>query len=398
MKLTAPELSVDGESARLTARLESRSGGTETLWYEFGADLAGHVTTDRLDGLAVAALLVVIERGERELFVEGAVSERLLFSLQRQLLPILRLAMPGLGPLTIGAASVDASGQSAGHGVATGFAGGIDSFHTIAEHGGPDAPPGYRLSHLLFLNVGSHGRGAGGRKIFEDRWRMVRDWGGPLGLEIVRVDSNLSDLLKTGFEQLLLPRIASAVLCLQGLLSKYLISSSHHLRDTRIGETRDITYADAATVHLFSTERLETVLVGADQTRVEKTRRVAALPAARHMLNVCINPLPGGRNCSSCYKCLRTLATLDLLGELDKFDGVFDIDSFRTFSGRGQYLLLLRGRSDDRFIREIYELTRQPGVHVPAHVSAFHAAWPVVGLPWRAARSLKRWWVGPSAH
>jgi hypothetical protein len=391
MRLIGPELSVHRDVARLSANLERRSGGTQTLWYEFDATLAAPALTNRLDGFAVAALLIALESGEPELLIEGAVSERLLYHLQRQFLPILRIAMRGAKPVCIRAACVDSLGQPAGRCVATGYSGGIDSFYTIAQHSGPEAPPGYRLTHLLFLNVGSHGRGAGGRAIFKDRWNLVKDAGAALGLQILRVDSNLDDFLETRFEQLLLPRVASAVLCLQGLFSKFLLSSSHQLRDVFIGETPDLTYADPATVHLFSTESLEIVPVGGDVSRVEKTRRVVTLPAARQFLNVCINPLPGGHNCSRCVKCLRTLATLDLLGELDGFGRVFDLDAYRRFSRRGQYLLLLRGRSDDRYIKEIYDLTRQPGVRLPAHVSAFHAVWPVVGFPWRAARGVKRW-------
>lgn len=388
MRLTGLELHRRGDVLRAQATLVAATT-RDTVWYEVDARLEPYVLTNRLDAFAVTALLVAMERGETELIVDGVVSERLFHNLTRQFVPIMRIVAPQFGDVAISPRDLDASGKPRGTGVVTGFSGGIDSFATIVDYTGSDAPPGYRLTHLAFLNVGSHDRGEAGRRRFADRWALIQGAADSLGLDLIRIDSNLSDLLTSTFERTLLPRVASAVLLLQGLFAKFLCSGSHRYRDCRLKESTDLTYADPATVHLMSTESLESVSTGCQYTRVEKTRRVLDLPATRGFLNVCVHPLPGGRNCSRCFKCLRTMATLDLLGQLDSYEKVFDLAAYRRFSRRGQYLLLLPGRRDDLYIDEIYELARTGG-HTPSLVSAFHRAWPLVGWAWQGARGVRR--------
>lgn len=362
--------------------------GSEVLWFEFDAKYAHGVVTDRLDGFAVAALLIAMERGEGELIIEGALSERLFHGLRHQLIPILRLVVPELHDVTIKPATLDSTREPAPHGVMTGFSGGVDSFSTIADYFSPGTLPSYRLTHLLFCNVGSNGSG---QRVFQERWKLIKDFGPSVGLDMIRVDSNLDELLEISFERTHLLRNASAGLLLQGIIGKYVYSSGYHFRDCYVDESSDISHADPAAVHLLSTERFECISTGCQYSRVEKTRRVITAPEAKRTLNVCVMPGSGTRrNCSRCYKCLRTLATLDLLGEIDGFDQVFDLELYRRFRHRDQYLMMLPAREDDPLIREILELTRQPGVRLPRHVAAMHTIWPALKIPYLAARAVKR--------
>ena len=380
---------------RAQVRLTS-TRAVETLWFDVDARYSGYVTTSRFDGFVVAALLVAMERGETELVVHGTVSERLLHNLQHQLMPLWRLMNPHMHAVTLRAAATEsAAGQSSGA-VVTGFSGGIDSFCTLADYLAPGPLRSYALTHLIFCNVGNHGRGEGGRRLFADRWNLLRDYGASVGLATIRVDSNLDDFLNTSFARTHVARNTSAALLLQGGVSKFLMSSGCRFEDFHISNSHDLAYADPAAVHLLSTESLECLSVGCEYSRVEKTRRAIAVPGCDRVLNVCNHPAEGGRNCSRCYKCLRTLSTLDLLGALDAFDQIFDLEVYRR--RRFNYLMLLPGRTDDKLIREIYEFSRQPEARVPPHVRVFHAAWPAFSLPFRAARTVSRWTARRRAH
>jgi hypothetical protein len=388
MRLGPPTLTLHGSAVRIEARLES-AAGSEVLWYDFDAGFADALVTTRLDGFAVAALTIAMERGERELIVEGAISERLFHNLTRQIEPILQLVVPKLHSVSIKPDALDGSGQPGGRGVITGFSGGIDSFCTIADYLNPSLPR-YRLTHLLFCNVGANGRGAGGQRVYVERWNLIKDFAREIGLEMIRVDSNLDSLIETRFERTHVLRNVSVVLLLQGLVGKYFYSSTYRFQDCYVGEASDLAYADPFTVPLLSTESLESISTGCQYSRVEKTRRAISVSQARHMLNVCVTPLTGsGRNCSRCFKCLRTLATLDLLGQLHAFEQVFDLSVYNRRRVRDEYLMMLPARTKDPFIREILELARQSDVRLPRHIAAFHAAWPLLKIPYGAARLLK---------
>lgn len=370
------------DSVRLQAEIVSNAG-SECLWFEFDARLAPSLIVDRLDGFAVIALLMAMERGE-DLHVDGIISERLLHNLEHQVRPILRLVIPELHDIHIRAQNVDSRGEPRGRGVATGFSGGIDSFCTIADYFSPDTPPGYKLTHLLFCDVGAHPTA----QVRDGRWSLIKDFGEAIGLELIRVRSNLMQLAQTRFERTHMPRNAAAALMLQGLVGKYFYSSGYRFQDCHLREWSDIACADPALVHQFSTESFEAISTGCQYSRVDKTRLAVTVPHVRRFLNVCVDPDSGARNCSKCYKCLRTLATLELLGQLEGFDQVFDLGVYRRY--RTEYFLLMPGRTEDALIREIFEFSKHADAHLPWHAAAIHAIWPALKLPYVAIRSIKR--------
>jgi hypothetical protein len=83
----------------------------------------------------------------------------LYYNLSNYYIPILRLVMPSLNPVTIRPESLDdGNSYACAGGVVTSFSAGIDSFCTIHDHLIADVPPHFRLTHLVFSNVGSKGQ------------------------------------------------------------------------------------------------------------------------------------------------------------------------------------------------------------------------------------------------
>jgi hypothetical protein len=146
-------------------------------------------------------------------------------------------------------------------------------------------------------------------------------------------------------------------------------------------------HAEPMLLPALSTPGMELRPVGQQYTRVEKTRRIAALPVAHRHLDVCVSPDDAGAagvNCSRCFKCLRTLLTLELLGQLDSFEGVFDLPRYRV--ARNGYVARLLAGEGGELGREILDLMQQSGFRPSTHQrarAAAHSLWSHVPAPVR---------------
>jgi hypothetical protein len=357
---------VEMTTANGTVRVESSivsGAGSRTLWFDLDTVHERYIVTDRLDAFLVGSMLLAMQEGE-DLVVKGAVSEKLLYNLRNYYVPMLVLQIPALKPIRIFA---DAAPPALiARGVATGFSAGVDSFCALYDHFFADVPSSFKLTHLVFNNVGSHGYKEHGRarRLFRARYALVRGYAGEIGLDLIGIDSNVSELLMMNFQQTHVPRNVAPALLLQRLLGKYYYASGYRYQDAFIGATHDLAYSDAASVHLLSTETLDCISSGSQYSRVEKTARVAAIPGAERWLNVCVRSDGDGTNCSTCWKCCRTLFTLEVLGELARFAQAFDLESWaRVRSGYIRSTIL--GDVGDPFVREIREHCDKVGYRFP---------------------------------
>ena len=99
-------------------------------------------------------LIPAMETGE-DIQVAGTVSECLYYNLTRPAQAVLQEVLPSLHHIDIHPEDVKPASEEAS-GVATGFSSGIDSFAVLADHYYADkVPSNFRLTHLLYNNVGS---------------------------------------------------------------------------------------------------------------------------------------------------------------------------------------------------------------------------------------------------
>lgn len=361
MEIHPVELNAGHGTVKACSRIITASG-EQTLWFELDEAYAPYLVSDRLDAFLVAALLRAMRERE-DIVVHGPVSEKLLYGLRSAYMPILMVLRPKLRAVRIFADPVPASTPRSFPGaVATGFSAGVDSLCATNDHVSREVLPSFRLTHLVINNTGSHGYldHHRARRLFHARYAHARRCAHEIGLDLIRVDSNLSELVQTPFRESHVPRNLAPALLLQDLIGKYYYASTHHYRDTFIGKTENISHADPAAVHLLSTETLDFIASGAQYTRVEKTARIARMPGAERWLSVCIDEDGDGGNCSVCLKCCRTLITLELLGELPRFEKAFDLA--RWAKVRTRYIRrTLLADADGPFGREIREAYRASG-------------------------------------
>ncbi|NLE36431.1 MAG: hypothetical protein GX621_00235 [Pirellulaceae bacterium] len=366
MRIRAPELITDGEELRIQAPVEY-AGRQTRLWFSMNRRYLPYVTTEKCDGFLVGLLLLAMRLGE-DIHLDAPVSAKLFYNLRNHYMRVLRILIPSLRSVAIVPTTFD-TGDSyeCRDEVVTGFSAGVDSFCVLADHYFGSPPPGFKVTRLVFNNVGSHGEYDPGpaRILFNQRYDLLRGYPSELGLDFVKIDSNLLDLLQMEFVQTHLPRNVAAVMMLQKLFGRYLYASAHPYEDCRVAESKNMATTDPVSVHLLSTETLECMSTGCQYSRVEKTRKVAEIDGARRYLNVCTRAVARGKNCSTCRKCRRTLLALEMLGEIEKFRDVFDLAAWKR--ARGRFIVSLLGNHADDFRREIVE-------HANSH--GFRFDWP----------------------
>lgn len=360
MRINQPELIIEGELARVCAPVEFRDGSRQLVWYSTDLQYADYLTVEKLDAFLLGLLNYAMQANE-PIHLDGAVSAQLYYNLTHYYMSIIAHVDSSLQPVEILPRELDngASVQTKG-GVATGFSGGVDSFCVLADHFYSEVPSGYKLTHLIFNNVGAHGRG--GHRLFDERYQRLLPLANELNLPLIKVDSNLHELAKKSFPLVDSPRNISCALLLQKLFGKYLYASSFRYEDCYVGPAYDLAFTDPLSVHLLSTETLECISSGGQYSRVEKLSRLVEVEPSHRYLDVCVGTKNAG-NCSLCWKCARTLLTLELLGLVQPYSRVFHRERYRAI--RDRFIVNMLSNNKDPLLKEVVRLAAERGYHFP---------------------------------
>ena len=170
-------------------------------------------------------------------------------------------------------------------------------------------------------------------------------------------------------------RNAVPALLMQKGISKFLYASGYPSDKTRCQPWHDMAVLDPVVLPLLGTENLECISSGGQHTRVDKTAFVSRMEVSRESLDVCVCPqdADGSINCSRCWKCLRTALTLSILGKLDDYRRVFDVDVYRRFEKL--YLIEVLS-SEDWFSVEIADFIKRTKFRVPRAVRVLSIVTP----------------------
>lgn len=389
MRIRPPERIQRGDKVEYRVEVQA-PGYPETLWYRVDEEY-GNLVSSRTDAALVALLIPAMKAGEK-VQVAGTISERLYYNLSRPYQAVIREVHPSLKKIDIHAEDVRPASTSAS-GVATGFSAGIDSFSVLADHHyADDVPKRFRLTHLLYNNVGSHNQG--GERLFRKRFERIRPAAEQIGLPFIAVNSNVGEFYRDQFRfsQTHTPRNASVALLLQRNINRFLYGSAYHYRSIYIGSDGTMGNSDPITLPLLSTRGLDALTVGSAYTRVEKTLQVANVEHSYRALDVCIRD-DTAKNCSTCRKCRRTMLTLEIAGMLDRYEDVFDLEAYRR--GREKYIAKVI-QSSSPFAREIVSFARDHDftfplssrLKAPLFKIKNKVSWP---QPVRDTKRLVRW-------
>lgn len=375
MKISNFRIVDEGDRVRASALIESEHYGREELWFSLPGRFRDRICETQFDGFFIGMLYPAM-RFREDIFVEGCLSEKLLFNVRNYVIPLLLDYSDSLKSIEVSSRETSVA-RHGGAGVGTGFSGGIDSFCTLYDRYVIETSPSYRVNSLLFFNVGSngdwlqYGSTEFTKRKFSTRFHELKKFVDEVGLEFVDVDSNLHFFHDWWHEYSHSLKAAAAMLLLQKHYSKYYYSSagldyagtftySEYYRNKAIGA-----YCDPILLPLLSTESLDLIPDGHAYTRSEKLLHILDYEPVTRYLNVCADHVDTWENCSVCEKCLRTLWALDITGNLDKVGNIFDLGKYHT---RKQAYLLAQVLKAEKepFAADNMNLAKSRGVKLPS--------------------------------
>lgn len=371
----------------ISCRVEGENLPSE-LWFSVPNEYASYLAIECPDWIATSLLIPAMLRGG-DLRIEAPVSEDLLISLQGALQTLFRDQIGGLKPVAVmarkaGKRQLTGSAELAG----TGFSAGVDSFCTLSE---------FSVDILVTNNVGAMGEGEGVDGIFKVFCERTEAYAKSKGSRSVSVDSNLAAFYRDfSFQQTHTIRNVSAILVLRNLFRRYYYSSTYGPLDLHLGPTYDMSTADPAILKLLSNGGLEFVSSGSQRTRWEKTEIVSQMPDAKRMLDVCAvsaadKRISGHVNCGKCFKCARQLLSFEIMGCLEEFEHLFDMNAY---SLEYPHLManIVNSSSSSSIEREIIAKARAAGREIPVRyrVLAIAKRRAPVWFSWRLGQAMAR--------
>jgi len=291
-----------------------------TLWFEVDGE-AGSDVRPAAEAFLLACAVPAFGRGERRVAIEGTICPRLRDGLSSALAllgswyrdrRVSALVEPSRGFAAPRKAEMPRA--------AVLLSGGVDSLDLLLRNRSRFPPPdlaSFRdVVHVSGVGyVGPPGSPAV-ESVSERSRRAAEAMARATGSRFVEIRTNLVEIEPSYMffqRRWYGSAFLSGVHLLAGTVTSASFASAHHLASGLMpsGSHPEL---DA----LFSTGAVEIRHDGADRSRLEKVRGIAAHPALRHLF-VCHSwPAPEAPNCGRCEKCLRTLAEILVCGALDR--------------------------------------------------------------------------------
>lgn len=333
------------DSSRLVAPIRIDNGCILKLWFEVKSLYSQYLCYERSDAFIVGIMNYAMKH-QHDIYFETPISEELFYNLDKELIDVLcKTGKTYYRTKLIGSISNEKLQKA--NAVATGISCGVDSFFTLSNHF-EDELSSYKITHLTFNNVGSHGEGDVAKKLYLDRLKRSRKFAKEYSLPLIESNSNIHDVISQNHYLTHTYTSMFAVLCLQKLYSKYFYSSSVELKDFSFKKSDIISpgHYESFLLKSFSINDLLIYSEGTNASRLDKTEKIATFPPSYNYLNVCI---PKNENCGKCEKCMRTLLGLEAVDALDSYNNVFDIKAYKknkSYNYAHLYKYKLLGKED----------------------------------------------------
>ena len=339
------------------------------LWFAVPKAYKQYLCAERGDAFVVAMIWYAMVT-ESDIVCETPISHRMLFGIRYQLIPALMKTEKGYHRHINIQAPTTTEAYPNEHAVGTGMSCGVDSMYSLHLYHDDSVPEGYKLTHLTYFNMGAifHPDRATKKvytmkEFYETTDRMsdekranaqaVADM---TGLPLLYVKSNLdSDYYRGAYGDTGVYRNCACVLALSGLFGKYYCSSRGRAEGFDLDLDKASEHYESLLCYTLSTEGLEFLLSDYD-SRLDKTIAIADHAYAQQYLDVCFR----FNNCGTCSKCQRTLVILDIVGKVDVFGAVFDIEKYKKDRIKAfQWLLITKDKDalddDAMHARLIYD-------------------------------------------
>ena len=355
MIIHKPKIKKKGNFYYLSSDIEVEKNNSlsTNIWYKFPLDQKNFIS-ESSDCFVVGMIFLAMKLNEN-ITVEGKMSPKLAYSLKQfqgyfhswypEDFHIVKIFCKNL--------IEDLKEKNA---VVSSFSGGIDSFYTLACHMNTKEKKD-KITHSLYIRGFDMALDNDSNELVKDRYEKFLKI---LGIKLLKADTNLKLYLDKEISQAKTfgAVLTSVFLALSNEISKVYLASAYQYHDL-LPFPNAAAIADGSnpvTDNLFSLEN--TIIFHHDSSisRIEKTIGVSKWPMTYNNLRVCWYP-EGMKNCCLCSKCMRTMLALNLIGELEKYQGSFEILLDRGTMSRW----IIEFDKDMGFIRELIKFARNKG-------------------------------------
>ena len=346
--------------------IESKNS-IKKLWFKVSNFDENLILTEHADAFVVGVLFYALQCGE-DIHIRGKVSQKLLHNINNYLIPALCLSNSHFKNIQVTSDQISGSNLCIQDVAATGISCGVDSFATYFKHSNEERP--YKIEYLTFFNVGSHGDFGGerAREIFNERFKQAKEFAKDINLPIIKIDSNLSEFLKSRFINTSTLRNVACVILIQKGIKNYYLASQNRFDYFKLNKFNSQDF-DTLLLPLLSTESTTIHSAVSNLKRTERTLFISEFPLTYKHLDVCTNPNASNdkNNCSICSKCMRTQLTLDLYGKLNLYKPVFHLEKY--FEMRDRYIAeVYNSRNLDPFSTDLFELIKEKNELKSKHI------------------------------
>lgn len=319
---SAPYLTEDDKSVFLNCDVVI-DDKTRTFWFKYDIKFRDFIVTESIESFVLAFLPYCLKKNI-DIKSDFPINEVFKYNIQEFLIPTLARNINSYNIIRIDVPTNNI--KYGGNGVAVGISCGVDSSYTILKNYNTHSlESGMNINYVTFFNAGSSGSSEKALDLYNKRLEQAKKAADYLKLDLIAVDTNINSIYTDfDYESVHTYRTLAIPLTLQKLLGRYYYSSSFTFENFKFDDS-DPTYHDLLTMSCISTPSLNFTVVGCEATRIEKLKFISEFEFPKRFLNVCVRR---EKNCSKCFKCIRTMLDLFLIGKLEDYSSVFDIDYF----------------------------------------------------------------------
>lgn len=360
-----PRTYIEQEKAFMSADVKLNDD-VYSMYFETDAEYGKYFSPEVSDAYLICLLLYAMERNY-DIYFEGALSEVLYYQVVEYLIPALSKNIKEYSRIDVQCEKL-VNIHFHPEFVATGVSCGVDSFYTILKNLTHSEESNLNVNALTFFNAGASGSNGGkeARCLFQKRASEAKLVAQKMNCKFVAVDSNMNEFLNQDHEQTHVFRTLSIPLAMQKFFKTYYFSSGFEYKKFDF-KFFDPAFYDILTMPLLSTSNIRFVPVGGETTRLGKIEFISQYEVVKQHLNVCVAE---ANNCSKCSKCKRTILNLYVVGKLEDFKSVFDLDYF--YKNKRSFIRWALCRKNETDIGEIVQaLKKQKEIRPSDHVVSF---------------------------
>lgn len=336
------------EKTRLVCDVENCPfSQSKQIYYVVPSEFRSWLADDVYDSFMVA-LLFPIMRNNDVLEIDGNVSKRIHLNLMYEVAASLKDFEPSLFMPTIRVKGyADAKKIEKQH-VGVGFAAGVDSFAVLHDHYWYPIDEDKKIDTLFSFHVDNYGDPCDPASSERaEKWYRIltKGYADKIGGELLTCfeDSNIFEFhppMGTDLLDGFLVRLSMALSLQRGLSCFYCATDLSYGQSLVVYDSFKYRpkwmhfweYVSSSYVcPLLSNKGLEFISDGSRYKRGDKIELIINDPYVKEFFNVCTcsSDTDLETNCSHCRKCKLTMLALDILGKLDDFKDVFDVNYFR---------------------------------------------------------------------